>query len=216
MTLHSPSFSSRVFLCVCHAAVSLIPNWKEEHAQIKSQKKPPWKAYLWMLFCVLWHWSIENRNTAFDFLISEVDKRNIGIRPICFDGKFDLARKTSIVFWKNAKSKLAFGKKLSENAKFWWDSDWRVKKRCVKLHKNLIKPIWLTWIIVTLIRSRNKFSESFFFSFLNDLGAKNFKKMSYYLSLLVFFWLGFSGKVTFGRLAWTNIQTSVSRGMYLI
>jgi len=35
--------------------------------------------------------------------------------------------------------------------------------------------------------------------------------MSNYLSLLVFFWLGFSGKVTFGRLAWTNIQTSMSR-----
>jgi hypothetical protein len=30
--------SSRVFLCVCHAAVSLIPNWKEEHAQIKAKK----------------------------------------------------------------------------------------------------------------------------------------------------------------------------------
>ena len=114
---------------------------------------------------------------------------------------------TSIVFWKNAKN-------FSENEKLLRNSDRRVKKRCVRLHKNWKRPIWLTWI-VTLIRSRNKFSESFF-SFLNDLGAKNFKKMSYYLSLLVFFWLGFSGKVTFGRLAWTNIQTSVSRGMYLI
>ena len=91
-----------------------------------------------------------------------------------------------------------------------------VNGRLQKLHKNWKKADLANVNYRDIDKIKEQVQWKFFFSFLNDLGAKNFKKMSYYLSLLVFFWLGFSGKVTFGRLAWTNIQTSVSRGMYLI
>ena len=164
MTLHSPSFSSRVFLCVCHAAVSLIPNWKEEHAQIKA-KKIREKPICGCFFCVLWHWSIENRFTVFDFLISEFAPSVLTENLIWREKQLKV---TSIVFWKNAKN-------FSENEKLLRNSDRRVKKRCVRLHKNWKRPIWLTWI-VTLIRSRNKFSESFFFRSLTILAPKTSRK----------------------------------------
>ena len=70
-----------------------------------------------------------------------------------------------------------------------------------------------------------KFWKVFFFFFLFKLGCvtvtmsllfrKNFPAMHPW-TLLAFFWLGLFAKITFARLAWTNIQTSVTRGMYYL
>ena len=135
MTLHSPSFSSRVFLCVCHAAVSLIPNWKEEHAQIKAKKireKPICGCFF--VCCDIDQLKIEIRHSTSWYLKSTNEK-----------SEFAPSVLTENLIWREKQLKVT-------SIVFW-----------LKLHKIWKMPIWLTWIIVTLIRSRNKFSESFFF-----------------------------------------------------
>ena len=180
MTLHSPSFSSRVFLCVCHAAVSLIPNWKEEHEQIKAKKKTREKPICGCFFvcCDIDQLKIEIRHSTSWYLKSTNEKSEFAPSVLTENliWREKQLKVTSIVFWKNAKSKLAFGKNFSEYAKLWRDSDWRFKKRCVKLHKNWKKADLANVNYRDIDKIKEQVQWKFFFRSLTILAPKTSRK----------------------------------------